>query len=1426
MAADEGKRRVAAILAADVAGYSRLMADDERATVRTLTDYREVFAERIAAHEGRVVDTAGDSVLAVFDSVVEAVEAAVETQAALGEKNEALADHRRMYFRIGLNFGDIIVRDDGTVYGDGVNVAARLEGLATPGGIMLSDDAHRYARGKASASFAEAGSHEVKNIAEPVLAWRVAAAGEAAMAPRRRPRWLVPAVAAAVLAVAAGVGIWATINNSVDDVAEASVGIDSPTLAIVPFSGLIDDAGLNQFAVGLTAELSNALSKFSGLRLVQAGGEGSGYSLSGRLQQAGSTFRVVAELIDNARDEKVWGATYEAIAESGDTLAAQSDIAARIASNVADPFGAITREEIAGVPAGEEITLSLRQCISLAKYSVVFGSDVAAHSRARTCLQALLSERPDHAETWAWLALIYAEEANYVAPAEQGVDPRAALYDSARETLKLSPQNQVGLFALGIAHFLAREYQQAKVALSDAIERNPNDTFVVGFSGLYLAYTGEWEKGLAAVDRARTLNEDAPKWLMFPYAFQAMIRGDFSGAVGFAQQVAVDWDHAWSHAALAVAYAHLDRMREARASVARIRELDPKFAEQAEVIYEFWFPSDGPLAGLTEIFMTGLEKAGLFDVEEAERMAGPDIASVAVLPFDDLSASAEYAFLAAGLHENIIASLSQARRLFVPARYSTLQYEDADRNLAEVAQTLSVAHVLEGSIQVAGDSVRIVMQLIDASTGGHVWAERYERLLDDVFALQDDIAFNVVTALQVELTEGPQLLRWRGGTHSLEAWAKYQDGVIELRKFSEAGVANAVALLSEAVDIDPDFALAWAYRGWAVAQRYGFGFTDDESVLSDGLKDADRALELDQSLSVAYALKARVHHIRHEFADAVAMGEKAIELDPNGSLTRAAHSEKLATVGRPQDALAMLDEAMRLMPVYPDWYLWDKAHALLLLGRYGEAGDIFLDYHQRQPGDPDRALTLVALSQAGRLDEVQSFLAWTTAADPDFSIERVRRLNQRTIPYSDPAILEAHLTTLRELGVPEQPPNATRPIIAVLPFENMSGDPEQAYFADGITEDIITALTRFPELQVIGRTRMFQYKGRTLDIGAVHEETGAAYIVEGSVRRDQSAVRITAQVTDVNAGALLWSDNYQRDLEAGGIFHIQDDIMQQVVGSIAGQYGALTSAQARGSAAAPIRSLGARDCVYRGHQYFRELRWEDHAAMRDCLEQATETDPSYADAWALLASIYAEEHSFDLNPRPDSLDRALRAAQQAVEHDSSSTLAQQALAEARFYRHEKDLLMAAVEAAQSLNPNDSGLLMTLGFYVAYAGEWEKGAKLIRDGVALNARLPTWYHYPLFYKAMGERDYDAALAEARQFNEPDAFWTPAAFAAAYGQLGRLEEARVAVKRLLELYPDFGEHAYAEYRKWIFDEAVVEHSIDGLRKAGLEIPSLSN
>lgn len=169
----EGNRKLAAILVADVAGYSRLMGDDEAATVRTLTEYRQVFLDLSARHSGRVVDTTGDSVLAVFDSAVEAVDCASEIQRTLDRRNRQLAEHRRMQFRIGINLGDVIAREDGTVYGDGVNIASRLETLAHPGGVCVSGTVYDHVEGKVQQSFVPAGEHTVKNIVKPVRAYHV-----------------------------------------------------------------------------------------------------------------------------------------------------------------------------------------------------------------------------------------------------------------------------------------------------------------------------------------------------------------------------------------------------------------------------------------------------------------------------------------------------------------------------------------------------------------------------------------------------------------------------------------------------------------------------------------------------------------------------------------------------------------------------------------------------------------------------------------------------------------------------------------------------------------------------------------------------------------------------------------------------------------------------------------------------------------------------------------------------------------------------------------------------------------------------------------------------------------------------------------------------------------------------------------------------
>lgn len=447
----------------------------------------------------------------------------------------------------------------------------------------------------------------------------------------------------------------------------------------------------------------------------------------------------------------------------------------------------------------------------------------------------------------------------------------------------------------------------------------------------------------------------------------------------------------------------------------------------------------GAVVALLALVGLGIWFGGLFDAplrppeqsvtepeEERRSLSFPDKASVAVLPFANLSASDEHAYIADGLHENITATLSQVRRLFVPARYSTLQYKNADIDVASVARTLGVHHVLEGSVQVAGNSVRITMQLIDAATGGHVWTERYDRPLKDLFALQDEIALNVVTALQVTLVTGPEALRWRGGTQNLEAWALAEKALQLARTYTEENNAEARRLLERALKLDPDYALAWVFLGFTYQNEVDFGWTNDRTLLDQARARAMRALDLDPELPFAHVLMGDIARIEGDVEGAIEWGEKAVALDPNGSNSRAHLSNYLAQNGDPERAkraVALLDEAMVLSPAYPDWYLWERGRPLLILGRYDEAADAFLEYFKRIPNSPGFLLATVALAKAGRRAEAEAFLESHTKALPDFSIDFVRDTWKTGWTYSDPAVVDNVVCdTLRGLGVPESAP--------------------------------------------------------------------------------------------------------------------------------------------------------------------------------------------------------------------------------------------------------------------------------------------------------------------------------------------------------------------------------------------------------------------
>ena len=625
MTTKDVKRKLRAILSADVQGYSRLMGDDEVATVKTITEYRETLTSLVNQYTGRVVDSPGDNVLAVFGSVVDAVQCAVEIQNILKAKNEDLPENRRMIFRIGVNLGDVIQEGD-RIYGEGVNIAARIESLADGGGICISGTAYDHIENKLALGYNFMGKHSVKNIAKPIRVYKVP------MDPK--------------------------------------------------------DVG-------------------------------------------------------KKRDGKSW----------------------------------------------------------------------------------------------------------------------------------------------------------KKMAIAAAI---------------------------------------------------VLILGTVSFAV-----------------------------------------------------WNFYFrpPQIEPASG--------------------EKMAFPlpNKPSIAVLPFNNLSGDPTQDYIADGISENIISALSKISEMFVIASNSTFTYKGKPLKIHQISEELGVRYVLEGSTQKIGNRVRITAQLIDATTGHHLWSEKYDRGMKDLFALQDEIAHKIIVELQVKLTEGEQARVSQKSTTNLEAWSYAVRG---LKLFERGSIAKAMALFEQAVELDPNYVWAWVRLAWThiVASRYS---QSPSESFKKAVQISQKVLVLDDTDSDVHALLGNIYLRQKRYKEAIAEGKKAIVLGPTNAQAHVLLAVTMNWVGRFDDAIPLVEKAMRLHPYYPAYYLTWLGAAYRMTGRYEEALTVYKQLLDRSlKGEfidfvPHLFLAEV-YAELGQDEKARTHAAEVLRLKPKFSLKRLYKPSFY-YNYKDPAHLERRVNALRKAGL-------------------------------------------------------------------------------------------------------------------------------------------------------------------------------------------------------------------------------------------------------------------------------------------------------------------------------------------------------------------------------------------------------------------------
>ena len=758
--------------------------------------------------------------------------------------------------------------------------------------------------------------------------------------------------------------------------------------------------------------------------------------------------------------------------------------------------------------------------------------------------------------------------------------------------------------------------------------------------------------------------------------------------------------------------------------------------------------------------------------------------SIAVLPFANLSGDAAQDIFCEGLALNIVASLGRYHELFVIDRISTLAYRNRTVTSAEAARELSVRYILEGSVQKAGDRIRVSVQLVDGVDNRQLWTETYDRQLTDIFAVQDEIAGTIIGTLASGY--GGRLGKaWRDRSKStgLESFVAldHLQRALDTCRFTKEGEIRAREDLARAIECDPRLAKAYAKMSISHILDAYCGWADDYDISMElARRWAVEAIACDDGESWSHWAFANYHLYTLNHGVALEAFRKGLDCNPNDAETMTDYGLCLSYAGRAEEGIEHAQKAMRLNPYHYEWYTAQLGQIYFDARQYDKAIAAFARLRSLDSAIM-RVYQAASFAAAGNQQQAQKSVKRALELDAGATLEKWT--DPKLAPYDDAAYLDHFRENLRKAGLPERAaPHDEKPSIAVLPFDNMSGDPEQNYFSYGITEDIIAELGRFKEFLVIARNSSFQLRDKANDVAEVAKKLGVQYVVEGSVRKIGNRVRVTVQLIDAASAAHVWGEHYDRELT--DIFAIQDEITQMIAARLARQARTAIASYAR---VRPTDNMSAYDFYLRALQL--AATYDTVLKAEPFLRQAIKLDPRFAAAHAMFSfveSIKCYWAYYDPGHLYDHLHAGLEIAKTALQLDPNEAYGHLASGFALLYLHRFKQAEISLDRAVALNPNDPFILSIRALLLNYTSRPEEGLRELYEAQRRDPFAVGWYddfRGIILTTAGRYREATACFAKMETVNS----WSLAHLTICHFELGEIKQARDTLAKLKALWP---------------------------------------